>query len=55
VSLAIATYPGDAGYYLFYCDADGQELTDTWHETEDDALGQAEFEFRVQPHEWTRS
>ena len=33
------------GYLLFYFDQDGDEVTDTWHETLEDAKGQAEFEY----------
>jgi hypothetical protein len=29
-----------------------EELTETWHQTLDDAMGQATFEFNVEPHEW---
>jgi len=35
---------GDA-YYLFYCDADWNVLTDTFHEGMEGAMAQAEFEF----------
>jgi hypothetical protein len=51
-SLVIAHYPGDTGYYLMHvCE---YELgTDTWHETLDDALHQAEWEFEVRPKEWS--
>lgn len=45
---------GDGGFYLLYLDAEGEEQTDTWHETLDGALGQAEFEFGVRPDEWER-
>lgn len=37
---------------LFYCDADGIEVTDTWHETIGQAMRQAEFKFGVRPDEW---
>jgi hypothetical protein len=49
-SLEIAHYPGSEGYYLFHICADGG--TDTWHESIEDALHQAEFEFAVKPDEW---
>jgi hypothetical protein len=51
-SLEIAHNPGSPGYYLFHICADGQ-VADTWHESLDDALEQAEWEFGVQPQEWT--
>lgn len=53
-SLQVAKYPGDRGYYLLYFDAEGQELTDTYHENLRAALSQAEWEYGVQPHEWER-
>lgn len=51
--LQIAQYPGDDGYYLFYLDADGQEMTDTFHDDVKGAMEQAEWEFEVKPSEWT--
>lgn len=42
----------DAGYFLLYLDADGSSVTDTWHETLDDALGQAEFEYEGITAKW---
>jgi hypothetical protein len=42
------------GLYLFYCDAAGTEMTDTFHQTLDEAFSQAEFEFQVRPDEWTQ-
>jgi hypothetical protein len=51
-SLKIARYEEDAGYYLFYCDEAGTELTDTYHDSLDQALAQAEWEFGVEPGEW---
>jgi hypothetical protein len=35
----------EGGFYLFGCDAEWNPVTDTWHETLDDALHQAEFEY----------
>ena len=51
-SLEIAQYPGDQGYYLLHI-CDEHLSTDTWHETLEDALHQAEWEFEVRPEEWT--
>lgn len=51
-ALRIASYPGDAGYYLLYLDEAGRELTDTYHESMEDALAQAEWEFGIKPEEW---
>lgn len=50
--LRIARYPDDPGYYLLYCDEAGSELTDTFHETLESALAQAEWEYQVRADEW---
>jgi hypothetical protein len=50
--LALCEYqPGD-GYYLFYCDSHWVEFTDGWHETIDDAMDQAEFEYTGITNNW---
>lgn len=41
-------------YYLLYYDANGNEMTDTWHEGVEEAMRQAAFEFEVQSHEWQK-
>lgn len=41
--LAICQYEGETSYYLFGCDEGWDTLTDTWHETLEDAKAQAEF------------
>jgi hypothetical protein len=43
--LAIAQYDGESGVYLFYCDPEWRAITDTFHETIEDAVKQAEFEY----------
>lgn len=43
--LAICQYPGDEAFYLFGCDATWCSVTDTWHESLEDAQHQAEFEY----------
>ncbi len=50
--LAICQYPGQDGFYLFGCDADWQEITDTWHHTLEDAQHQAEFEYEGVTKTW---
>jgi hypothetical protein len=45
----------DAGYYLLYLDAAGAEMTDTWHDSVEAAMAQAEFEFGLMPSEWNRA
>lgn len=46
---------GSIDYYLIHCDSLGNELTDTWHDSLERAMKQAEREFGVQPNEWQRT
>ena len=50
--LAIAQYDGATGFYLFGCDADWECVTDTLHQTLDDAKCQAEFEYEGVSQTW---
>jgi len=50
--LAICQYEGETAYYLFGCDADWNTVTDTWHETLEGALQQAEFEYEGISRTW---
>ncbi len=50
-SLEIARYPEDSGYYLLHI-CEGGPGTDTWHETLEHAVKQAEWEFDVKREEW---
>ena len=43
--LAICRYPNESCCYLFGCDADWNVISDTWHQTLEDARTQAEFEY----------
>ncbi|WP_460493283.1 hypothetical protein [Dactylosporangium cerinum] len=53
VSLQVVQYPGDEPrVYLFYCDESGEEMTDTDHDSVEEAFGQACAEFGVLHHEW---
>jgi hypothetical protein len=52
VELRITQYEDVDGFYLFYCDEDGVELTDTYHDCLADAMRQAEREFNVREDEW---
>jgi hypothetical protein len=52
-SLEICQYEDDAGFYLLYFPEAGPG-TDTWHQSLDDALHQAEWEFGVAPTEWVK-
>jgi hypothetical protein len=40
-------------FFLNRFDADGNFLTDTWHETLEDAKGQASFEYCIAENDWT--
>lgn len=51
-ALAICQYDGETAYYLFGCDSEWNTLTDTWHETLNDALEQAEFEYEGVSRTW---
>jgi hypothetical protein len=50
--LAICQYDTGEGFYLFYCDRDWNVITDTWHETLEDAKAQAEFEYEGAGATW---
>ena len=50
--LAICQYKGEDAFYLFGCDAEWNTVTDTWHETLDDAMDQAEFEYSGVSKTW---
>ena len=51
VRLEIAQFPGDQECYLLHICEDGA-MADTWHETVEEALHQAEWELGVQESEW---
>jgi hypothetical protein len=51
VSLIVVEFGPDQ-YNLIHLDEAGKELTDTFHESIEDAFRQAAFEFRVSPGEW---
>ncbi|WP_035142598.1 hypothetical protein, partial [Campylobacter concisus] len=52
-ALSIVRYSdNEEGYYLLYLDKFEEEQADTYHETLEDAFGQAEFEFGVKKDEW---
>jgi hypothetical protein len=44
--------PEDAGFYLLRYRSDGSFVGDTWHATSDDALEQANYEFRFSGDGW---
>jgi hypothetical protein len=43
--LAICQYNGEESFYLFGCDENWVSLSETWHESLEDAKRQAEFEY----------
>ncbi|HMB29561.1 MAG TPA: hypothetical protein VKS99_15735 [Blastocatellia bacterium] len=50
--LAICRYEGQDGYYLFGCNAEWDSVTDTWHQTLEEAKEQAEFEYEGVSETW---
>jgi hypothetical protein len=50
--LRIVQYDGDKEVYLFYCDDAGRQMSDTLHDTVEEAMKQGEWEFAVRPDEW---
>ncbi len=50
--LVICQYDGEDAYYLFGCNEAWESQSDTWHETLDDAKGQAEFEYAGTARTW---
>ena len=52
-TLRIASLPGAPGVYLLHFDPAEREITDTFHDSVEDAMTQAEWEFGILPSEWT--
>ncbi len=50
----LAICNADGGFYLFYCDPEWDVITDTWHQTVEDAKDQAEFEFEGVSGTWEK-
>ena len=50
--LRIVKYEDDPNYFLLHFDKDGKEMTDTCHDSLEEALAQAEYEFQIKPSEW---
>lgn len=51
--LRIVRLAGDTSIYLIHYGSDGSELTDTCHETIEEAVDQANFEYGVGKGDWT--
>lgn len=52
--LAICRYEAESGFYLFGCDAEWRCVTDSWCQTIEDAMNQAEFEYEGVSATWQR-
>ncbi len=52
--LAICQYDGETAYFLLGCDRDWSQVTDTWHQTLDEAIYQAEFEYAGTKNTWIK-
>jgi len=50
--LAICRHDDEEACYLFGCDEEWNAVTDTWHETLEKALQQAEFEYEGVSETW---
>jgi hypothetical protein len=50
--LAIIEQESSSGYLLLYLDESGDPVTDTWHETLEDAIDQAEHEYEGITSKW---
>lgn len=50
--LAVCELPGAEAFYLFGCDGEWKVVTDSWHESLDDAKKQAEFEYEGISNTW---
>ncbi|MGJ5815954.1 hypothetical protein [Paludibaculum fermentans] len=50
--LAIGSFDEGPGFYLLYFDEQGNEITDTFHDSIEAAQAQAAFEFDTLPGDW---
>jgi hypothetical protein len=53
-ALAICQYHGENSFYLFACDEHWSSITDTRHQTIEEAMRQAEFEYEGVSATWQR-
>jgi hypothetical protein len=52
-ALALCQYENDSGFYLFGCDLQWNTITDTYHDTLEEAFEQATFEYAgLERHHW---
>jgi hypothetical protein len=54
VGLVICKYENEEGFYLFGCDSDWESVTDSWHESIDDAIEQADWEYEDLYGAWVK-
>jgi len=52
--LAICQYEGEDSFYLFGCYENWESITDTWHQTLEEAIEQAEFEYKGTKSTWIK-
>jgi hypothetical protein len=52
VYLEIVQYPNDSGFYLFYFNEQKEFLTDTYHDSLEDAMAFAESDFDINRNDW---
>ncbi|MBN8693078.1 MAG: hypothetical protein J0L69_07755 [Bacteroidetes bacterium] len=52
--LAICKYDNENSFYLFGCNSKWESITDTCHDTIEDAIDQAEFEYKGSINTWTK-
>lgn len=53
--LCIVQYPDERDYVLLiHYSKEGEEITDTFHETIEDAMEQANLEFSIKENEWEK-
>lgn len=51
-ALRIVSGETGTGFFLFRPEAAGGELADTWHESLDAAMAQAQYEYGTRPLDW---
>jgi len=52
--IAICQYSNEAGFYLFSCDAEWETIWDSWHETLESAVSNAELQCTSIKATWRR-
>lgn len=52
--LVICQYENDTSFYMFGCDKNWKSITDTWHESIEDAIHQANFEYAGTKDTWIK-